>query len=620
MRTVVSLLAAILLAVFLVAEEMSRHAARATSVDGCLACHAQVSDPSPAHPVAVLGCAPCHGGNRHSRDKRRAHSGMFSNPGDLAIVDQTCGQSSCHPDQAARIKQSIMTTNAGMLASLTWLWGSAGQAMHLDATGRSMADMNMTGPPRDYYAKMCSGCHFRRPRTTGGREFDQRGGGCSGCHVVGAPGERDEGLHRLAHSPLSLRVPMANCVRCHNRSARIGLTYQGQLEDDGYGTPHQDGGPNRRQLSGGRSAIAIPADAHFLAGMVCIDCHTGLEIMGDGTAHATLKDQLEIRCRDCHEPQFTRNATAWAEAVRLSGLNRRVPPAPDGSPAEKVLAVARKGSPLYALRQVLAPVGKARPGVAVLYRKLDGAPLTMTLHAPPLPHHSLPGHERLACQACHSPFMPQCFGCHATLRLDLTQRDHMLDRDTPGRWDEARSFTRFEAPALGLAGGRRVMPFSPCQVAVSVYDGAGVYGPAASRGKAGMTSFDPHSTQNASRTCLDCHLEPRAMGLGSGRFMADGGLAVRQTYDATASGFGWTSGPDQLTRLSGQSAQAFPHPGDRPFNAAELRAILGVAPCLPCHDGYDAPLWRAFKTGRQQWARGLAPGCSLPPPRGRTVY
>ena len=339
--------------------DQARAPARLPTSEGCLACHAQVTDPSPSHPVAVFGCSPCHGGNRHSRDKSRAHHNMVISPGGLDTIGQTCGRAHCHPEQVQRVRTSVMTTNAGILAALFRLW---------DLPGDSASKVSEL--PRDYYAKLCSGCHLRRARGGGESEFHNRGGGCSACHVTAREGKRDRFPDRLEHPPLSIRIPSANCLRCHNRSARIGPTYQGVLEGDGAFTPFQNGGPNTRRLSGNRDALAIPADVHFLAGMACIDCHTGLEAMGDGQAHNSLKSQLEIRCRDCHEPVFGRDPARIREAERLAAPHPEFPPLGTGP-----VAVAGKGSVLYALRLARPPSPSGDQGLALLYRKADGKPL-----------------------------------------------------------------------------------------------------------------------------------------------------------------------------------------------------------------------------------------------------
>ena len=44
----------------------------------------------------------------------------------------------------------------------------------------------------------------------------------------------------------------------------------------------------------------IKEDLHFEAGMTCQDCHTSVDMHGDGTLFGTTLGQVEIECSDCH--------------------------------------------------------------------------------------------------------------------------------------------------------------------------------------------------------------------------------------------------------------------------------------------------------------------------------
>ena len=43
-----------------------------------------------------------------------------------------------------------------------------------------------------------------------------------------------------------------------------------------------------------------PADVHFEAGMHCIDCHTEVDVHGDGHLYNDTKCAVSVRCEDCH--------------------------------------------------------------------------------------------------------------------------------------------------------------------------------------------------------------------------------------------------------------------------------------------------------------------------------
>src|ERR1035437_4483328 len=49
-----------------------------------------------AHEPGTLGCAACHLGNPFTLNKALAHAGMTLTPGNLFVVNRTCGASNCH--------------------------------------------------------------------------------------------------------------------------------------------------------------------------------------------------------------------------------------------------------------------------------------------------------------------------------------------------------------------------------------------------------------------------------------------------------------------------------------------------------------------------------------------
>ena len=61
-----------------------------------------------------------------------------------------------------------------------------------------------------------------------------------------------------------------------------------------------NGSYNNRTLSDDRFVLNLVPDIHFEKKMGCVDCHTAQETMGDGKIYGRMKDQIEIRCEDCH--------------------------------------------------------------------------------------------------------------------------------------------------------------------------------------------------------------------------------------------------------------------------------------------------------------------------------
>jgi len=226
------------------------------------------------------------------------------------------------------------------------------------------------------------------------------------------------------------------------------------------------------------------------------------------------------------------------------------------------------------------------------------------------PHHRLKGHERLSCQACHSIWIPQCYGCHLTYKKSEKQKDWINNEMSPGRWKEARSYLRFSKPALGIRDGDETFPISPCQEFVSVFDKSGRYVEEESFSIMNISAFDPHTTAKKSRECLECHQDPKVIGLGEGILHQKGGKQVfRPTYDSSSSpprtgsstGMDVSFPLDGFVNLSGEPLQSGSGKGVRPFNKEEIDRILSVDPCLGCHNRYDDKIYADFKESKRRF-------------------
>ena len=182
---------------------------------------------------------------------------MVVNPGDLRVVERTCGKTGCHGDLADRVKKSLMATNRGILRIVQDEWGhNKPKGALFPAQSLGVAELyGASGPrnaPLDLYRKMCGGCHLWKKRKDGQGEVGKRGGGCSDCHVVDEEKVKNPQGLLIRHPKMTTRIPSENCVKCHNRSARIGLSYFGIFESAGYGTPYEGADLSSRRLSGRR--------------------------------------------------------------------------------------------------------------------------------------------------------------------------------------------------------------------------------------------------------------------------------------------------------------------------------------------------------------------------------
>ena len=93
------------------------------SKESCLTCHQNTKGYSGYHNPELIGCASCHLGNINSKDKEKSHKGMILIPGNLSDAKETCGK--CHPNELAKIENSLMTTNSGLVAVNKYIFGEA---------------------------------------------------------------------------------------------------------------------------------------------------------------------------------------------------------------------------------------------------------------------------------------------------------------------------------------------------------------------------------------------------------------------------------------------------------------------------------------------------------------
>ena len=96
-------------------------------------------------------------------------------------------------------------------------------------------------------------------------------------------------------------------------------------------------------------------------------------------------------------------------------------------------------------------------------------------------------------------------------------------------------------------------------------------------GTSGMAHnpIQPHTVSAKSRSCADCHMSDKALGLGSGYYdikdnFPDGPAPVDFELE-------------RIVTEDGKQLQATNHIGARPFNKEEIARISRVGTCLACH-------------------------------------
>ncbi len=611
---------------------------RGYRVERCPACHAGVEEIDAYHP-REFGCTVCHGGDGSTVDKNQAHSTLIfdpkagtgkRNPSSLGVAQTSCGLSGCHSghlddsrNQVRRVKKSMMGTLAGMVAGLRYQWG--GQA---DRTSRfgvdaiedrdghvpvdggavgelkalphfSLSDVLKTGKADDvdlsYYSRhigdrllreSCFQCHIDSPPGPG----QNRSQGCAACHMTHSDSGLYEGsdptvsktepgrpaLHRMTALP-----PNRVCAQCHQS----------------FAAPAKGG-----KYPGAGQPVS---DVHAAAGMECIDCHTQNDIMGDGNLYSRQHQAVELRCETCHGdgrsyPSFQEITDPEDPALRLSryyqGFKNEV---------GDFLALTARSRKMTNVKKINDEV--------FTYLKRSGK----ALPTPPAnwesAAHSIPEHsDRLECVACHSQRAPRCAGCHIT----LDQSSAVADKKK--LWSAYRFDLEWEEPVLMVGPGGKIAPMLPQpDRLLTALDKQGQPIPARNErgemigeykdwhftnpdgysGSRSAYAFSPHSVSQKVRACADCHLNPRALGLGSGpptfgKTSSGKKDSIQPTLRTDVVKGASKRDPDAKATLRGQPLAGSHQSGARPLNQEELNRILKVGTCLPCHDRYDDPIYR----------------------------
>jgi hypothetical protein len=509
------------------------------AANACLQCHLTKQDGfSPAHSFAAGSCVTCHAGNNAATVEAVAHAGLIAFPGELANAQRACG--SCHTNRVASVSEHLMHTASGMVHVTRQTLGEpAGQdhTVNLQSLGHGVADSMLR--------KQCASCHIGQTKTAHRHDVMwDRGGGCLACHINDYPDD--------SHPSLTVSVNDARCFGCHSRSGRISLSYAGLAEVDVADTSGNSPG---LRLPDGRHVVRMSADAHYLAEMSCIDCHTSVGLMG-GTGDALHQRQaVDIGCADCHANQSPRIGLSEWPAL-MTSLRKHIPFAADETTA--FLTTAKTGTPLWHL--------EIREDGVWLHTKNTNRVLRIPA-AESLYHTQDQNHERLTCSACHSQWAPQCFGCHMEYDADGEQWDHIDRAVTPGRWKTERWHVSNTLPALGVNDSDQIELFVPGMIMTVAH-------PEFEHDKfvRMFAPLSPHTT-GKSRSCNSCHRSSEALGLGQGKLTESAGERVFEPANALL--------PDGLpgdawTNIENSLGGRVPVTGQRPLDRAEMDAILNA--------------------------------------------
>ena len=560
----------------------------------CLSCHEGIEKIADGPVMGKLSCTDCHQGNAGSVDKKQAHTGMYSNPSDLRVADKTCG--TCHPKDLENARKSLHATSAGKISGTRYAWGAQDRkAIYgnypVENPGAKKGVTALKGlpsydpqkpegpensPADDYLRNQCLRCHIGNIGAQ--QDGDYRASGCAACHVVysdtGAYEGSDKAIPkgskgRPSFHRITNQIPVNQCLHCHNRGGRTGVSFIGDMESDNYGSPYTATGDKQSKLHG-KNYNHLKADVHYDKGLACIDCHTKQDLHGDGNIYEKREQAVEVSCQDCHgtmkKPSNLK--TSWGNP--FNNLKKE---------GNQVILTAKVTGKKHQVPQI-ADISFKSEGYAAM--------VAVGSHM-----------NKLECYACHAKWAPQCYGCHAKQNIGKKAADWLSDKksDDPSKegskenrqnsaheWEENRSYLRWETPVLGVNSRGKVSPFIPgCQVIFTQVDGNKslvnnkVY--TTKNGTSGISTnpVQPHTVTKESRSCAS-----KAMGLGSG------------IYDSKKNGLPIDFELERIVDENGKQIQGTSRDGARPFNKSELQRVDRTGTCVACH-GADSTVWK--KTG-----------------------
>lgn len=558
----------------------------------CVNCHKNIEKTSKSHD---FNCIECHGGNEKSKDKNIAHKNMLGgrNPGSVLVWEKTCGK--CHEYQYRRVKTTIMYTNTGILKNTALAWGEKFEKIYgtssqnnFDKNGDNIeiedvaASKKMSG---ELYRKFCSLCHVGVDRMEGYRAHHSSG--CSACHFS----HSDSGAYEGSDKQMYGKKPYAKthemnvlpgddvCLRCHNRSGRISLSYEGVYDGNNSLVPTKEGLPGPILMSGVRNLRHMPQDIHKEFGLECIDCHTSRDLMGDGYIYENMYEQTEVSCESCHG-----DGKSLPETKKVKNENDSA-------------FIESRNYPFkitYGMEMVLTSKGRTysnvykEGGKFYLVKKRTGKKIEIKTIANN-ENHQVAGHERLECYSCHSKVVIQCYGCHTIYDKRGKMYDYIKKTETKGLFTEKEDFRMFYPFPLAVNQRGKISPITPgCQTFFSVIEDNGSYSlkeyvfklPEGEVLK--FAPFYGHNTGKKAVSCRQCHGEPFFAGLGKGLISLKDKTITSSTLCEKGN-----KPLDSVVEIKDGiliSSSKVVREHSRPFNKDELIRFFGANLCIVCHD------------------------------------
>jgi hypothetical protein len=505
----------------------------------------------------------------------------------------------------------------------------------------------------DMHRKQCGRCHvWSEGRDKRG---DHRAGGCAACHVLytndGVSESGDPTLPKTAQTKddknwrsrpmkhqITVKIPTQQCTHCHTRGKRIGTTFAGIVEHQYVGsgkTPPFDDHGNVQDQIYTKEYNHIREDLHSERGMQCADCHTSIDVHGDGNIYPVTFFQVEVGCADCHgTPQKYPWELPVGYGTPVQTKTERGVFKDDKNNSEHLITTRGNARTRWVKEGDKAFVinitdGKKREMPLLKNKALHNdwkteqgkvAMMSVSQHV-----------DKMECYACHATWAPQCYGCHIKYDAKKEGTDWIasaLNHNDKGRQQimkgagdihtENVSYIRWENPILAINYKGNVSPVIPgCQTVWSFVDKNGVLKEVNKINKTSdgfpsptLAPLQPHAITAAARTCESCHTDPKTLGYGVAKSRSAGELEGNKPQFAnmgnTTKGdiptsekaknqipgikdfpYAW----DQLVTRDGKQVQNMPLLKDRPLNTEERNKTEREGTCVACHKHYNTKRW-----------------------------
>ncbi len=561
--------------------------------ESCIACHENTTGFSTYHDPTKIGCNACHLGNIRATDKDVAHENMVLIPGNLNNAAQTCSTSDCHESEFNRISKSLMSTNSGIVSIDRWAFDeihTTDTLFHIENIKKTAADTHLKN--------LCFKCHLGyEKKHYAVTDENSRGGGCLACHLTYLNDTKPD-INDNIHPNLNLNIGNDKCFGCHSRSNRISTNYEGWYETL-YTAEEVKDSSGYRILQDGRVFGFAGDDVHHKAGLLCIDCHTSQEVMGDGTAYKHQTEALKIQCKDCHTTTEYNTAgfESFSEIEAIDYSLRKYK-----HPSANFIITEKDSIPLI---NTYVDANDQ----AYLVGKID-----QSSHSIKRSCEQDKVHQNLDCNMCHTSWAPSCIGCHTSYNSQI-----QLTNGKKGKWKEMLGEFGYAKPVMGVNTKEKIItPAIPGMI--MTLDKTAFTGEHIGKDSIFLRLFAPvgaHTTVKESRSCESCHTNSEALGYGKGSLTyfvenKKGYWHFESLYENSITDSlpqdAWHGFLNQINPSRKYSA----HEDFYPLNLEDQKRVLQVGACLHCHKDNTSIRVEMSKGNYQKLLRRLSEKCVLP--------